>query len=566
MALPGGRHLDSITLPGQRLHLMQVDSVQRWMEDLKLMTECECMCILQAKPISLEEDAQGDLILAGGPGPGDPLQLLLKRGWVISTELRRIGQKLAQDRWARVHSMSVRLTCHARSMVSEYSAVSRNSSKEMGQIEKLLMEKCSELLAVTERCLQVENEHVLKSMKACVSETLSMLGQHFGQLLELALTREVQTESRSVTGLECSGGISAYCSLRLLGSSNSPVLASQALVRKIDASDNIYTTESTTGNLFSLTQEGAPLCRIIAKEGGVVALFKVCRQDTFRCLYPQALRTLASICCVEEGVHQLEKVDGVLCLADILTDDSHSEATRAEAAAVVAQVTSPHLPVTQHLSSFMESMEEIVTALVKLCQEASSGEVFLLASAALANITFFDTMACEMLLQLNAIRVLLEACSDKQRVDTPYTRDQIVTILANMSVLEQCASDIIQENGVQLIMGMLSEKPRSGTPAEVAACERVQQKAAVTLARLSRDPDVAREAVRLSCMSRLIELCRSPSERNSSDAVLVACLAALRRLAGVCPEGLQDSDFQQLIQPRLVDSFLLCSNMEESFV
>ncbi|XP_052509111.1 protein inscuteable homolog [Budorcas taxicolor] len=531
MALPGGHHLDSIPLPGQRLHLMQVDSVQRWMEDLKLMTECECMCVLQAKPISLEEDAQGDLILAGGPGPGDPLQLLLKRGWVISTELRRIGQKLAQDRWARVHSMSVRLTCHARSMVSEYSAVSRNSSQEMSQIEKLLMEKCSELSAVTERCLQVENEHVLKSMKACVSETLSTLGEHFGQLLELALTREVQ-----------------------------------ALVRKIDASDNIYTTESTTGNLFSLTQEGAPLCRIIAKEGGVVALFKVCRQDTFRCLYPQALRTLASICCVEEGVHQLEKVDGVLCLADILTDDSHSEATRAEAAAVVAQVTSPHLPFTQHLSSFLESMEEIVTALVKLCQEASSGEVFLLASAALANITFFDTMACEMLLQLNAIRILLEACSDKQRVDTPYTRDQIVTILANMSVLEQCASDIIQENGVQLIMGMLSEKPRSGTPAEVAACERVQQKAAVTLARLSRDPAVAREAVRLSCMSRLIELCRSPSERNSSDAVLVACLAALRRLAGVCPEGLQDSDFQQLVQPRLVDSFLLCSNMEESFV
>lgn len=48
-------------------------------------------------------------------------------------------------------------------------------------------------------------------------------------------------------------------------------------------------------------------------------------------------------------------------------------------------------------------------------------------------------------------------------------------------------------------MGMLSEKPRSGTPAEVAACERVQQKAAVTLARLCRDPDVAQEAVRLSC-------------------------------------------------------------------
>ena len=46
------------------------------------------------------------------------------------------------------------------------------------------------------RCLQVENEHILKSMKACVSETLSTLGQHFGQLLELALTREVQVSVR----------------------------------------------------------------------------------------------------------------------------------------------------------------------------------------------------------------------------------------------------------------------------------------------------------------------------------------------------------------------------------
>lgn len=55
-----------------------------------------------------------------------------------------------------------------------------------------------------------------------------------------------------------------------------------------------------------------------------------------------------------------------------------------------------------------------------------------------------------------------------------------------------------------------------------------------------------------------------PTLTESSS--LLSPQAALRRLAGVCPEGLQDSDFQQLVQPRLVDSFLLCSNMEESFV
>lgn len=67
----------------------------------------------------------------------------------------------------------------------------------------------------------------------------------------------------------------------------------------------------------------------------------------------------------------------------------------------------------------------LFSASPELCQEASSGEVFLLASAALANITFFDTMACEILLQLNAVKILLEACSDKHIVDTPYSRDQV---------------------------------------------------------------------------------------------------------------------------------------------
>ncbi|KAG7221133.1 hypothetical protein INR49_017511 [Caranx melampygus] len=65
----------------------------------------------------------------------------------------------------------------------------------------------------------------------------------------------------------------------------------------------------------------------------------------------------------------------------------------------------------------------------------------------MANITFFDSMACEILLQLNAIHILLQACKDRQRVDTPYSKDQVVTILANLSVLEQCASEVLQEQG-----------------------------------------------------------------------------------------------------------------------
>ncbi|XP_030640648.1 protein inscuteable homolog [Chanos chanos] len=513
------------------MHTIQVDSVQRWMEDLRHMTEVECMCVLQSKPIGTDEDTQGELIVTSGDHvTRDNLQTLLKRALVVSTELGKMFQRLEKGRWQRVHSTAVRANCHVRSLVHEYSAA-RNTPPEMQKYEKALLEKCTELTAITERCLHTEDDYFLKSMKEAIHEILTDVSDSFSQMIDMALANEIQI-----------------------------------LIRQIEASDSIFAIDSAISNLLSLTQDGPQLCSIIAKEGAVVALFKICRQDCYRSLYAHALRTVASICCVEEGINQLEKVDGILCLADIMTDEGCAEAARAEAAAVVAQITSPHHTSTQHLASFLESMQDIVTALIKLCETASCGEVFLLASAALANITFFDSMACEILLQLNAIHILLQACHDRQRVDTPYSKDQVVTILANLSVLEQSAPEILQEKGIERLLLLLGEKPSSSSPSEGAACERVQQKAAVTLARLSRDPEVAQTAIQLQAIPRLIELCRSPAERNNSDSVLVACLAALRRLAAGCPDSIGATDHQQLIKPRLVDSFLLCSNMEESFV
>lgn len=35
---------------------MQSDSVQRWLDDLRHMTEVECMCVLQAKPLGVDEE------------------------------------------------------------------------------------------------------------------------------------------------------------------------------------------------------------------------------------------------------------------------------------------------------------------------------------------------------------------------------------------------------------------------------------------------------------------------------------------------------------------------------
>ncbi|KAK3535703.1 hypothetical protein QTP70_020557, partial [Hemibagrus guttatus] len=477
-----------------RVHVIQVDSVQRWMEDLRHMTEVECMCVLQSKPLGVDEDSAGELIIPGvGMGSDhvtrDNLQTLLKRALVVSTELGKMFQRLEKGRWQRVHGTAVRANCHVRSLVHECSG-HRTNNTHMQKYEATLLEKCMELTVITERCLHTDDEYFLKSMKEAIHEILTDVSDSFSQMIDMALANEIQV-----------------------------------LIRQVEESDDVFLMENAISNLLSLTQDGPQLCSIIAKEGAVIALLKICRQDCFSSLYAPALRTVASICCVEEGINQLEKVDGVLCLADILTDEGCTEAARAEAAAVVAQITSPHHSNTHHLSSFIESMQDIVSALIKLCETASCGEVFLLASAALANITFFDSLACEILLQLNAVHILLQACRDRQRVDTPYSKDQVVTILANLSVLEQTASEVLQENGLERLLVLLGEKPSSSSPSEGAACERVQQKAAVTLARLSRDPDVAQAAIELQAVPRLIELCRSPAERNSSDSVLVACLS-----------------------------------------
>ena len=55
--------------------------------------------------------------------------------------------------------------------------------------------------------------------------------------------------------------------------------------------------------------------------------------------------------------------------------------------------------------------------------------------------------------------------------------------------------------------------------------------------RLCNDPQLAEEVVQLQGLKRLVELCKCESARVASDGVLVACLAAVRKVIMIQNNG-----------------------------
>jgi hypothetical protein len=89
--------------------------------------------------------------------------------------------------------------------------------------------------------------------------------------------------------------------------------------------------------------------------------------------------------------------------------------------------------------------------------------------------------------------------------------------------------------------------------------------------RLCNDPAICSKLVRLGGLSRLVELCKEPMERNYSDAVLVACLAVIRRIRNVSSNSdvsrmLDETEAADLVRPKMAESFLEHSAKQESYV
>ncbi|XP_076445834.1 protein inscuteable homolog [Babylonia areolata] len=508
-------------------------AVRQWLSDLCNMTEMECMSVLQGKPLHMPKEQTDPSRTV--KDIKDHIDVLKEKADEISSRFAHLFQCLEESSWKELHQSSVTVSQHVHSLIQACNGrlkdvpvyVLEQQSVVKGESAKLVQQTASFCVKVSEG-----TNSVTKNRIPLINQ-LTFLGQSFSRLVDVTLGHLVQK-----------------------------------IVDSLTSGRGLTTVHAAIACIIGLGLGGEHMCFIVAREGGVRGLLDVCRRETLTFTRSQALRALATICCAPECIVEFERERGVELLVDLLCDTGSSgEAMQGEAAGVVAQLTSPCLKHGLHLGGLLHDLPRLLQALLKLCQRTCSHEVFLLATAAMANLTFLHPKACPMLLALHAPTTLLLAASTP-KARSLFAKDQVATILANMAALPACQVDIRRQGGVGLLVRFLHERCLSlAGKAETAACERVQQKAAIALSRLCSPDSDTEMLMRSKAIPRLVELCRHGEARNKSDAVMVACLAALRKICSVNgAESMQPIDYQQLVQPQLMDSFLICSHTDENFV
>lgn len=199
-------------------------------------------------------------------------------------------------------------------------------------------------------------------------------------------------------------------------------------------------------------------------------------------------------------------------------------------------------------------MNSCITFLVSAARVTMSKELFLLITASLANISFLESQS---FIQSETCHILMTSVRHRSSFHGDLQlKDQVITILANIASFHPL--EIVSSGGLVFLLSCLELRPAAvaarasssslsspssshsppspscsppsgsvghstGDPS--LAIERMQQKIAAALARLASNTSCASLLLRLNGVRRIIDLCRSPSERNHSDTVLLACLA-----------------------------------------
>ena len=361
-------------------------------------------------------------------------------------------------------------------------------------------------------------EYTARIPRADLGRVLHHLHKAFAKLGELTLTRELR------------------------GLSSRPVDSSylNALIR--------------LGNL-----QCEDVYRILAGEDTLERLVRTAEGDRSTSLL--CLRALSSVCCTTDLVRGLERTGGLSLVCRLLVTAPCLD-MRIEAAGVLAQITSPWIAENHRIHGLDAHLPDVIGELTRLAGVECGEDSLLLISAALANLTYMQAEAVDCILASHTAAVLLD------RLPTSiFTRDQIVTVVANLAARPRGQDLLLRQlDGLTYLVGELDvdlEAFPAGPASEAAS--RLVKKAAIALCRLCTTASWCSRLVSLGGVERAVSLCQSPAARGHSDAVLLAGLALLRRVA----THIQLDHVQEnLLNQSLVDSFreLATSPTHESYV
>ncbi|XP_042208708.1 protein inscuteable homolog [Homarus americanus] len=535
--LPRPHHARRIRIhPAAIAKEMRNGSVGQWLKELSVLYESECMNTLQSKSLPGECGRRPATSTSTSSSTRHAVRAIQRRAHAVSTEFARLCQRLEWLELRQVPALAGSLVGHINNFLRDYTTQWTSADPDLqpqsslGRQSKVIHQICERLTEVCSNDPDGDDDLDHNTTRQVV-QVVTALGHAFTKLVDLMLSREIKV-----------------------------------VVRVLEESKE-EEVSAAVSHLTALGVDGGHICRLIARLGGVRGLLGVCLEPRLSHVRVAALRALATVCCVVDGIVELEKAGGVEVVAEVLCDEDCLEEERSEAAGVLAQITSPWVENTHRLAALHAHMRPIVAALTDLAEFTRVPEVFLLASAALANLTFLDGGCVSAMRAAGTTRVLLKDARDNPNLSI-FTKDQIATVLANLAGSQEAAEEVVAGGGVGVLLALLNTRPApTHRLPEVATAERVQQKSAIAISRLCRESSVARQVVELGGAERLVRLCKDEQERNHSDAVLVACLAALRKMASsMGSEELRGMDAAELVEPRLLDSFLIYSSRQESYV
>ncbi|GBP64015.1 Protein inscuteable homolog [Eumeta japonica] len=297
-----------------------------------------------------------------------------------------------------------------------------------------------------------------------------------------------------------------------------------------------------------------------------------------------SLRALATVCVTGEAVKQFEEGGGIEIISDILNDDSNPEPQMREAITVLTQITAPwlrgHYDVTQ-LRLYLGTVVENITGILS---RTECCQLLLLCTACLVNLVRelelekkedelkINCDIVEVFTKYRTIEKLLDAVKRRGPSISVFLQEQTASLLASLSRIPRCVLLLSQLSAVSVALVCFCRNAPAHAPraAEMRAQARLHCHAAEAISRLSVIPEVSQHIVQLEGVPLLTKLVRSqksnPHLGTNPDQILIHCLKALRTIYKHQPKALEERDLDEMVRPHLMESLMLFSSKQESFV